>query len=391
MSHGVTENTAGLIYSGEAGGLNEATSDIFGTAVEFYANNPDDVGDYLIGEEIDINGNGTPLRYMDKPSKDGLSRDCWSSTLGNLNPHYSSGPLNHWFFLASEGSGSKVINGTSYNSPTCNGAPAVTGAGRDKIEKVWYRTLSTKLTSTATYAKAREGAIASANELYPNDASVCTSVAAAFTAIAVSAGSAQCNGGGDPDPGDVTVTNPGSKTSTVGTAITTVTLHASGGTAPYTWTATGLPAGLTVSSGGVISGTPTAAGTKSVTVTARDSGGRTGSATFSWTVNPSGGGGGSCTGELTYTGTLSSGGTKNLSSFSDSDAGQLKVCLDGPTGADFDVYLQKLYYGYYWVTVAQGTSPNPDESFTYSNSAGTYRLVVKAYSGSGAFTAGVSE
>ena len=31
MSHGVTENTAGLTYSGESGGLNESTSDIFGT------------------------------------------------------------------------------------------------------------------------------------------------------------------------------------------------------------------------------------------------------------------------------------------------------------------------------------------------------------------------
>src|SRR6478609_2775241 len=70
MSHGVTENTAGLAYTGDAGGLNEATSDIFGTGVEWYTNNPNDVPDYLIGEEININGNGTPLRYMDKPSKD---------------------------------------------------------------------------------------------------------------------------------------------------------------------------------------------------------------------------------------------------------------------------------------------------------------------------------
>jgi len=107
MSHGVTENTAALVYTGDAGGLNEATSDIFGTAVEWYANNASDTPDYLIGEEININGNGTPLRYMDKPSKDGGSRDCWSSTLGGLDPHYSSGPLNHWFYLASEGSGAK--------------------------------------------------------------------------------------------------------------------------------------------------------------------------------------------------------------------------------------------------------------------------------------------
>ncbi len=54
MSHGVTENTAGLTYSGESGGLNEATSDIFGTMVEFFANNTNDPGDYLIGEEFDL-------------------------------------------------------------------------------------------------------------------------------------------------------------------------------------------------------------------------------------------------------------------------------------------------------------------------------------------------
>ncbi len=54
MSHGVTENTAGLTYSGESGGLNEATSDIFGTMVEFFANNANDPGDYLIGEEFDL-------------------------------------------------------------------------------------------------------------------------------------------------------------------------------------------------------------------------------------------------------------------------------------------------------------------------------------------------
>ncbi|MEZ0578734.1 M4 family metallopeptidase [Nocardioides sp. MH1] len=385
MSHGVTENTAGLAYSGDAGGLNEATSDIFGTAVEFYTNNPSDVPDYLIGEEIDINGNGTPLRYMDKPSKDGLSRDCWSSTLGSLNPHYSSGPLNHWFYLASEGSGAKTINGVSYNSPTCNGS-TVTGVGRDKVEKVWYRALSVYLTSTSNYAAARNAAIKAANDLYASDPSVCQGIAAAFSAIAVAAGTATCSGG---QTGGPTVTNPGSRTSTVGTAISNVTLSATGGTSPYTWTATGLPGGLTVSSAGVISGTPTTAGTFSVTVTAKDAAAKTGSASFTWTVNPSGGGG-TCNGALNYSGTLSSGQTTNLASFTDSDAGVLKVCLDGPTGADFDVYLQKQgTFG--WTTVAQGISSSADESFTYSNTAGTYRLRVTAYSGSGAFKASVSE
>ncbi|MDR6862463.1 M4 family metallopeptidase [Phycicoccus sp. 3266] len=192
MSHGVTENTAGLVYRGDAGGLNEATSDIFGTAVEWYANSSADPGDYLIGEKIDINGNGTPLRYMDKPSRDGRSQDCWTTSTRNLDPHYSSGPLNHWFFMASEGSGAKTVNGVAYNSPTCGGAPAVTGAGRAAVEKVWYRTLSTKLTSRSDYKAAREGAIASAKELYGAGSPTCVAVKSAFDAIAVPAGSQTC-------------------------------------------------------------------------------------------------------------------------------------------------------------------------------------------------------
>ncbi|WP_404382541.1 M4 family metallopeptidase [Knoellia locipacati] len=199
MSHGVTENTANLNYSGDAGGLNEATSDIFGAAVEFYASNATDVGDYLIGEKININGNGTPLRYMDKPSKDGSSPDCWSTNTKNLDPHYSSGALNHWFYMASEGSGAKTINGVSYNSSTCGGAPAVTGAGRSNIEKVWYRTLSTKLTSGSTYAAARNGATASAKELYGASSQTCASVQAAFNAISVPAGTESC-GTSSPTP-----------------------------------------------------------------------------------------------------------------------------------------------------------------------------------------------
>ncbi|WP_377644290.1 M4 family metallopeptidase [Oryzobacter terrae] len=208
MSHGVTENTANLVYSGESGGLNEATSDIFGTAVEFYANSSTDVGDYLIGEKININGNGTPLRYMDKPSKDGASQDCWTTNTRNLDPHYSSGPLNHWFYLASEGSGAKTINGVAYNSTTCNGT-TVTGAGRANIEKVWYRTLSTKLTSSSTYAAARNGAIASAKELFGATSATCTAVQAAFSGINVAAGSESCGGTTPPPTGGNLLQNAG--------------------------------------------------------------------------------------------------------------------------------------------------------------------------------------
>ncbi|MGW2290392.1 M4 family metallopeptidase [Streptomyces phaeochromogenes] len=185
MTHGVTSNTAGLVYSGESGGLNEATSDIFGTAVEFYAANASDVGDYLIGEKIDIRGNGTPLRYMDQPSKDGSSKDSWSSSLGGIDVHYSSGPANHFFYLLSEGSGAKTINGVSYNSPTSNGS-TVTGIGRDKAVKIWYKALTEYMTSTTKYAGARTATLSAASALYGGTASTeYKAVAAAWSAVNV--------------------------------------------------------------------------------------------------------------------------------------------------------------------------------------------------------------
>jgi hypothetical protein len=93
----------------------------------------------------------------------------------------------------------------------------------------------------------------------------------------------------------VTVTNPGSQSSTVGTAASLqvhATDSASGQT--LTYSASGLPAGLSInSSSGLISGTPTTAATTSATVTATDTTGAAGTATFSWTVT-TGGGGGAC-------------------------------------------------------------------------------------------------
>ncbi|MGW5778284.1 M4 family metallopeptidase [Streptomyces sp. NPDC003863] len=198
MTHGVTSNTAGLIYSGESGGLNEATSDIMAAAVEFYANNANDKGDYLVGEKIDIRGNGTPLRYMDKPSKDGSSKDSWYSGIGNIDVHYSSGPANHFFYLLSEGSGAKTINGVSYDSPTSDGLP-VTGIGIDKARLIWFKALTTKFSSSTNYAGARTGAIAAATDLYGASSPEVAAVQDAFAAINVGARS----GGGNPGGGTV--------------------------------------------------------------------------------------------------------------------------------------------------------------------------------------------
>src|ERR1035441_4386058 len=89
----------------------------------------------------------------------------------------------------------------------------------------------------------------------------------------------------------ITVTNPGSQSSIVGTAVSqqiSASDSASGQT--LTYSATGLPAGLSInSSSGLITGTPTTAGSSSVTVTVKDTTGASGTATFSWAVSTSGG------------------------------------------------------------------------------------------------------
>ncbi|WTT06181.1 M4 family metallopeptidase [Streptomyces sp. NBC_00090] len=274
VTHGLTSNTAGLVYSGESGGLNEATSDIIGTAVEFWANNPSDPGDYLLGEEVGYRGAGIPLRYMDQPSKDGKGADSWYSGVGGIDVHYSSGIGNHWFYLASEGSGSKVLGGVSYSSPTSDGL-AVDPVGRDAAAKIWYRALTTYMTSSTNYAGARTATLQAAADLYGNGSATYDNVANAWAAVNVGS---RADG--------VKLTNPPAQNTLVNTAAS-LQFQASGAPrkSKLTYSATGLPAGLSINaSTGLISGTPTAPGTVNVTVTVTDSTGGAATARLTWSV-----------------------------------------------------------------------------------------------------------
>ncbi|WP_329177456.1 M4 family metallopeptidase [Streptomyces sp. NBC_01477] len=184
ITHGVTSVTAGLSYTGEAGALNEATSDIFGTMVEFYANIPADVPDYFLGEKIDWNGDGTPLRSMDRPSRDGASPDYYSKAIPGMDPSLASGVADHFFFLLAEGSGPRTINGIAYNSPTANGS-TLAGIGRDAAAAIWYRALANYLTSTDTYHGARLATLNAAADLYGTLSPEYAATAAAWTAVSV--------------------------------------------------------------------------------------------------------------------------------------------------------------------------------------------------------------
>ncbi len=191
LSHGVCATTANLTYSGESGGLNEANSDIFGTMVEFYQRSGGGTtigstgGNWTIGEQLA----STPLRYMYKPSLDGTSPDAWSSTIGNLNVHYSSGPMNRCFYFLSQGAT------TTGNTSTTYLPSGMTGVGNDHAARVWFRALTTYLTSSSNYAAARTAAINAAKDLYGAGSAEEQAVWNAFHGINV--GAAWTSTGGD--------------------------------------------------------------------------------------------------------------------------------------------------------------------------------------------------
>lgn len=94
VSHGFTEQNSGLVYSGMAGGMNEAFSDMAGEAAENYMKG---TNDFQVGADI-FKASGA-LRYMYNPPLDGRSIDNAANFTSTLDVHYSSGVYNKAFYL----------------------------------------------------------------------------------------------------------------------------------------------------------------------------------------------------------------------------------------------------------------------------------------------------
>jgi zinc metalloprotease ZmpA len=281
MGHGIDDHTPGGI---SRSGTQEFIADTFGASTEWFANEPSpfDVPDFTVGEEINLVGSG-PIRVMYNPSQKGHP-NCYSSSIPTTEVHAAAGPGNHWFYLLAMGS--NPTNGQP-TSPTCNGS-TVTGIGTQSAMRILYNAMLMKTTSSS-YLRYRVWTLQAAKNLFPSSCTQFNTVKAAWDAVSVPAqtGEPTCTGGTT-----LALANPGNRTGTVGTA-TSLSLTATGGTQPYSFSATGLPPGLTINaSTGVISGTPTTAGTFNVTATVRDSASTpaTASTTFTWTINPQGGG-----------------------------------------------------------------------------------------------------
>ena len=273
LGHGIDDHTPGGI---SGNGTQEFVADVFGAATEWFANEPAgfDTPDFLVGETINLVGSG-PIRNMYNPSALG-DKNCYDSSIPSTEVHAAAGPGNHWFYLLSQGS--NPTNGQPA-STTCNNT-TITGLGTQAATKIFYNAMLLK-TSGASYLKYRTWTLTAAKNLFPGSCAEFNTVKAAWDAISVPAQSADptCSA-----TGTVTVSSPGNQNTVTGASVS-LPLSASGGTAPYGWTATGLPAGLSISaSTGTISGTATTAGTSTVTVTATDSAAHSGTASFTWTV-----------------------------------------------------------------------------------------------------------
>jgi Zn-dependent metalloprotease len=153
LTHGVTQFSAGLVYSGESGGLNEAVSDIFGNMVERYGKGASS-NNWKVGEEIYTPGtSGDALRYMDNPHNAAGSIDHYSEYYSGLDVHYSSGIANKEFYLLSQG-------GTHHKGGS------MTGIGADRASAIWYYALTNFMTSGTNFLGARNATINAANALY---------------------------------------------------------------------------------------------------------------------------------------------------------------------------------------------------------------------------------
>jgi len=180
LTHGVTEYSAALVYANASGALNEAWSDILGMSSDAYKKGSTQP-DWKLGEEVMAAGGA--LRYMNNPTQDGYSKDWYpsripftsapSSTNDQGGVHGNSGIANLAYQL--------VVDGGTH--PRSMSTAVVPGIGLAKGEQIFYRALTTYMTSSTDFAGARTATSQAATDLY--GATEATAVETAWCAVGV--------------------------------------------------------------------------------------------------------------------------------------------------------------------------------------------------------------
>jgi Zn-dependent metalloprotease len=159
LTHGVTQFTAGLVYSKDSGALNESISDVFGSLVKQYSKQQEaGDADWLIGEGLLVPRLGEALRSMKAPGTAWIGDNQPSTMAGHLDlpddndpahdnggVHINSGIPNHAFYLA---------------------ATAIGGYAWEKAGKIWYGALTRHLQPHSQFRDAADATVAVAEELF---------------------------------------------------------------------------------------------------------------------------------------------------------------------------------------------------------------------------------
>ncbi len=157
LTHGITQFTAGLIYSYQSGALNESYSDVFGAMV--------DRDDWLMGEDVYTPQTpGDALRSLENPPLYG-------------QPDH----MNNYVDTSSDHGGVHTNSGIP-NKAAYNVAAAI---GKDKMEQVWYRTLTDYLTPGSQFSDARDASVQAAADLYGAGSPEVAAVDAGFAAVGI--------------------------------------------------------------------------------------------------------------------------------------------------------------------------------------------------------------
>ncbi len=178
MTHGVTSNSAKLVYQAESGALNESFSDIFGTCVEWRSKPTK--ADWDMGADIGA------LRSLQYPKShanpDTYKGVYWVNTADVTDAndyggvHTNSGVQNHWFYILTMGEQGINDNNKAYS---------VKGIGMDKAAKIAFKTLTFYLTSGSNYSDARINSLKSASDIYGNCSPEYVATAYAWDAVGV--------------------------------------------------------------------------------------------------------------------------------------------------------------------------------------------------------------
>lgn len=184
LTHGVTQATSALNYSGESGAMNESMSDIFGKAVQFWSK-PSDVNwlmsndmNWIIRDLSNPNAQGQPDTYQ--------GTYWYTGSLDNGGVHTNSGVGNYMFYLLSVGGSGTNDKGNSFT---------VSGIGLSAAEQIIYRTETVYLTATSKYADWRTACINAATDLYGASSNQVTQVQNAWYAVGIgtAGGGGGCN------------------------------------------------------------------------------------------------------------------------------------------------------------------------------------------------------